>query len=1137
MTNASTVRSEIVAFLRRELIGPDPRPEFAAFNGGDEILRPQDPPRLRYSAGILFPTRTIVADQDGANQEETEAAEAGPLESEDEDSADLSSGESSAVEDEATENEVNRTNQFLPSALGLTALVRLPKELKVTISAARYQKITALGVGKDDKDGNPQPHHYRQALNLPPLEVQCDDLIGPGAVRREVAVYSTAEAQLCLHILSRPYRHAREPLRDRIVTFTLVNRTPMEGRKAKDGECFFQCGFSVRSSDTSPCFLPYPERPVPSGLHDEEASIALLYRHKPAFAIGHGCAGEWEEDGSAGASLIRTECFPTHEMTPIVAAEVPGLELSMLLLSNPDGRRAIEVCEQLADAYGRWIEEQAAIAQSPDFPPEHKEAALRHVALCRGCLRRIEDGISLLESDTATRQAFAWMNDAMLRQQLHYDVAVRSRRSWVQAGGGLSLQAKFSRPDYASPPSGRGLWRPFQLAFVLMNLRSISSPDHTERDIVDLIWFPTGGGKTEAYLGLTAFSIFRRRLRDPNASGTTVLMRYTLRLLTAQQFQRAASLICACEVIRRANEVRLGATRISAGLWVGQSVTPNDNTSAKASLSKLQKDGKPNQFVLITCPWCGAEFGPVDFANAYQAKGYRRVGPSVIFRCEDPDCDFTSDSGLPLLVIDEAIYHERPTLVIGTADKFALLPWYAGPRRMFGLDEVSPVPPPDLIIQDELHLISGPLGSMVGMYEGTIDALCTRNVGGRTVGPKIVASTATICRADEQVHALYGRSVGLFPPQGLRASESFFASEASGSSAGRLYVGVFATALSSHVTAQVRVLSSLLQAAKEVNVDEPAVVDPYWTLMVYFNSLRELGHAATLIRADIREHLNAQWDRHGIRKPDPKSGEADRRRFINRDLELTSRIASDSIGAALQQLFNVYPGHSEARPVDVCLATNMIQVGLDVSRLGLMAVIGQPKTTSEYIQATSRVGRDVRGPGLVVTILNPGKPRDRSHFEHFRSYHQSIYRWVEPTSVTPFAIPVRERALHSQLVTLLRYWGGPGLLQSPKPPLSEDVYQTVRRLIVERITRIDPGEAEAAGRMLDGFLERWQATEPPIYGHFGLVPIETPLLFPSGSEPRSSWAGRAKATPSSMRSVDASCDAFVISQFPQPDAE
>jgi hypothetical protein len=311
------------------------------------------------------------------------------------------------------------------------------------------------------------------------------------------------------------------------------------------------------------------------------------------------------------------------------------------------------------------------------------------------------------------------------------------------------------------------------------------------------------------------------------------------------------------------------------------------------------------------------------------------------------------------------------------------------------------------------------------------------------------------------------------------------------------------------------------------------VLDPYWTLMAYFNSLRELGHAATLIRADIREHMNATWDRLNIRKPAAGSGAPDLRRFINRDLELTSRIPSDAITEVLQQLFNSYPGSDDRRPVDVCLATNMIQVGLDVPRLGLMAVVGQPKTTSEYIQATSRVGRDARGPGLVVTVLNPAKPRDRSHFEHFRSYHQSIYRWVEPTSVTPFAVPVRERALHAQLVTLARYWGGAAIRDRPSPPPSDLLFSRIRAFLIDRIERVDPQERELADQMLVQLLHRWRAVQPPIYGHFGLAPQETPLMYPAGSEPRAIWANRSKSTPSSMRNVDSGCDAEVILQFPQ----
>lgn len=1138
MGDSKRVRKEIFEFLRRELVGPDPRPEHANLNNGDEVLRPQDPPRLRYSAGVLFPDRSHVEDQDDAGSEEVDEAESGPPENDEPE--DVTPGGTGGEPDEDTEHEVNRANEFLPSAMGLTALVHLPDKIKVTIQAARYDRKAVQGVGKQDKKGNWQPHHYRKALAFEPLEIDCNQFKTEKHITIEKPlVTDIPEMKLGLHIYSRPHVGGSDKSLDRILTFTLINRTPMEGERPKDSECLFQCGFSVETMDGTKCFMEYPER---EGMEDdeEEQSLRLLYRHRKTFAVGHGCSALWSDTEAASIDRIETETLPAYEMMPVLPNEIPGLQLSMSRLSNVNNPDLVETCERLAAEYLKWIEKQNKVISDKDFPEEYRAVALRHLELCRKCHSRILDGTKLLESNPDIRQSFAWMNEAMLRQQLHYNLAANQRRCWINNTGILTLEKPYKAPDVENPPKGKGQWRPFQLAFILMNLRGIAHRDHSDRSLVDLIWFPTGGGKTEAYLGLTAFTMFTRRLFNRGDAGTTVLMRYTLRLLTTQQFQRAASLICACEMIRRANPSRLGDERISIGLWVGQSVTPNDNREAVKAIKQLLEEGEPNQFVVLTCPWCGAEMGPVKIGNAYHTKGYRRAGSKVIFQCQDPDCDFRDSNGLPLLVVDEEIYAERPTLIVGTVDKFAMLPWRPEARRLFGLDSEERYSPPDLIIQDELHLISGALGSMVGIYESTIDALCLHEKAGKHYPAKIVASTATICRASQQVKSLFVRDVFLFPPQGLRAGDSFFAEEAktggdTETMPGRLYVGVFGSALSSHVTAQVRVMSSLLQAVKSVPETSPSEVDPYWTLMAYFNSLRELGHAATLIRADIREHLNAVWDRLGIRRPEKDSGAPDLRRFINNDLELTSRIPSNKIMDALQQLFNQYKGPG-SRPVDVCLATNMIQVGLDVPRLGLMTVVGQPKTTSEYIQATSRVGRDAKGPGLVVTVFNPGKPRDRSHYEHFRSYHQSIYRWVEPTSVTPFAIPVRERALHAQLITLIRFWGNKSLSTSPKPVPDDDLISRISKYLLARIKEADPGEADMSEKMIAEFMKRWRTLMPAIYGQFGPPPQETPLMYPSGTEPREIWANRSKATPTSMRNVDAGCDANVIPQYPEFEA-
>jgi len=936
--------------------------------------------------------------------------------------------------------------------------------------------------------------------------------------------------KLSLHIFSRPYAHSVNPDRERIITFTLINRNKSETGSPKDEQCFFQCRFEVTDAEGDECFLEYPEK-VGEADDAEEASLRLLYRHRKTFAVGHGCAANWSKGETIVKTTIWSDTLPTYEIKPILPNEIPGLNLSMQLLGGKDNIQTIELCRRLADEYSIWIDSEQSKVNDPSFPRQHNIAATNHFEKCRECHQRILDGVALLESNADTRQAFAWMNQAMAMQQLHYDLATNHKRDWTFQNGVLELSEPYQSPD--SNISGKGQWRPFQLAFILMNLRSMTEREGVERKVVDLIWFPTGGGKTEAYLGLSAFTIFWRRLEDPENSGTTVLMRYTLRLLTTQQFQRAASLICACEIIRRADEARLGVESISIGLWVGGDVTPNKQTDAVKALGLLLGGGRDNPFVIINCPWCGAQMGPVSIGRrGNKTPGYEQVGNQVTFRCKDPGCEFSKPEGLPLHVIDQAIYEHKPTLLVATVDKFALLPWYPQARSLFGLDSDGVISPPDLIIQDELHLISGALGSMVGHYEGTLEALCSTQQGKRW-GPKIVASTATICRAEEQVRALYARPVFLFPPQGLRAGDSFFASEKI-DVYGRLYIGVFASALSSHVTAQIRVMATLLQSVKCSSTTETTALDPYWTLVSYFNSLRELGHAATLIRADIRDYLNAMWDRLNIRRPEPGTGGVDGRRFINRDLELTSRIQSSAITEVLQQLFNPYPGGENHRPVDVCLATNMIQVGLDVPRLGLMTVVGQPKTTSEYIQATSRVGRSATGPGLVLAVYNVAKPRDRSHYEHFRAYHQSIYRWVEPTSVTPFAVPVRERALHAQIVTLARFWGDDELQSRPQPPPSDALIKKITDILMRRVALVDAPEASSTEEMIEEIIADWRLVPPPKYGNFGPPPDETPLMYPSGSQKRVEWADRALATPNSMRNVDAGCGAAVIAEFPKP---
>ena len=1128
MSETLAARDFIVDFLRKELVGPSPGYPVVQLDG-EEILRAQDPPRQRYGAGILFPMRSHVLRQDetGAAEDASQDADSpepdqivegtktdGALEG-----TEVSAGESPPD----TDRDVTLANEFLPSAMGLSALLEVPECLRVDVQAGIYLHEELQWDTRTGKDGGkPYPKGWWRRPVDRSLELSSDELLGDGTVTLEKPVVEdNGQIVLSIHVVSRLHEQSSKSVRSRLITFTLINRRQSGNRTPDNTDCFFQCAFSITAADGQGCFRSYPEQP-----HDrdnpDERSLQLLHLHRRTFAVGHGCAADWQDSDGERTTLVRTEVMPTYEIRPVLPTRIAGLELRMKDLASHEPRMSADLCARLCDEYAAWITaREDEITRRTDLIPELDETARRHMGNCRECLRRMRDGVQILERDDEIALAFRLMNQAMHMQQVHYEISSQKTRAWVTKSGKLELERPFNQPSYDDPDRK---WRPFQLAFILMNLKAVADPQCPERDIVDVIWFPTGGGKTEAYLGLSAFSMFLRRLRNPGHAGTSILMRYTLRLLTTQQFQRAASLICACEIIRRRKVDQLGPERFSIGLWVGGEVTPNTEDRAVRSLRDLQSRQGVNRFIMLSCPWCGAAMGPQRVGQSTRCKGYRKLAHPNRVRhvCEDPDCDFSSDDGLPLAVVDEHIYATPPTLLIGTVDKFAMLAFQPAARRLFGID--TPYPPPELIIQDELHLISGPLGSMVGHYETVVNALCISEKEGRRIPAKIIASTATISRAESQVKGLYGRDAFLFPPQALKAGDSFFAEEREDET-GRLYVGVFASALPSHVTAQVRTMGALLQAPKLFGSIRAETIDPYWTMMGYFNSLRELGHAATLIRADIREFLNAVWVRLGLHLEDVKKTGVDRKRFLNSSVELTSRVQSSEIPAILQRLFTPYDGSATSDVVDVCFATNMIQVGLDVPRLSLMTIVGQPKTTSEYIQASSRVGRDIKRPGIVVTNFNPFKPRDRSHYEHFRSYHQGIYRHVEPTSVTAFAAPVRERALHALVVILCRFWGDGELRDRPSQPPSDELVQRIKESIRERVNSVDPAEWPGTEALIDEIIHRWSTTRPSRYGGFGPPDEEIPLMYPAGGQQHPHWQNWPYATPSSMRNVDAECAA------------
>ncbi len=1135
----NTIREQMLDFLTREIVGPDPIPPDVQENG-EEIL--SVPPRHRYGAGVLFPQAAessmtdAVSDSEMADYSEEQVGIDDELISEANETDVSGTDDGDATELDANDETISLANAYLPSAMGISCVIKnTDKNLLLLVTAGRYFRTQV-----NMTDGRRNVTYNRQCLDQLITVHSSEAPSRPGDSIRRNIVAAGEPTGLIVEVRNRTPSSMRM-MACKLLTVSLVNELRSDGAPS-DSTCFFQCGLRVESETQKPIFLQYPAHRSERG-NDDARSFELLFRNRLTYAVGHGCAGNWRCTEN-GVVEVRTDILPAYELKPIVPAVLPETNLLMRVFSDHSGQETtFGTLTTLCSEYQKWIEKQKQKVRSSDLAENMHETALRHLQHCEECLQRMHGGIELLRTDTRAFKAFCLMNEAMLTQQIRYSIPLRK---WSVEEGHWNI-SPLSEPKVDQPEtwmdwseveqrsSRLGRWRPFQIGFILMNLRSMAEPDCTERRTVDLIWFPTGGGKTEAYLGLAAFTIFCRRLANPGARGTSVLMRYTLRLLTSQQYNRAASLICACENIRRKNSNILGDERVRIGLWVGRGLTPNTRQEALRAQAKLTRDpNAENPFMVLKCPWCGAQMGPVIIGRSNRTFGYRRsTHPTTVhLRCPDSDCLYSgSMNPLPLMIVDEDIYESPPDLLIGTVDKFAMLAWKPESGAIFGKGSDWIAPPPDLVIQDELHLISGPLGSMVGHYETIVEELCRQSGGVSSVGPKIIASTATISRAREQVTSLYARKRNeffQFPPHGIDYGNSFFAFE-DNETTGRLYVGVHASALPSHATSQIRVISALLQGAKSATVSAEAKRDPYWTILSYFNSLRELGHAATLVRADIREYLNFVYSRKRI----SKGPDNDPRRFVNRMVELTSRVSGTSISSHLQELEIAYQGADE-RAVDICLATNMISVGVDVQRLGLMTVIGQPKTTSEYIQATSRVGRSKDGPGLVVVIYNPYKPRDRSHYEHFYSYHSKIYGQVEAVSVTPFATPVRERALHALIVAVVRHLGGQENRENASPPPGPEIMALVNQVIRERVSTVDPCELEATSMMIGERFEEWRLYDPLHYGGFGPATEEMPLMYPAGSVPHENWQGASWSTPTSLRDVDRACEAIAIRRYDEP---
>jgi hypothetical protein len=1014
------VRERLVDALKLDLVGPG-----AGHALANERLPGWVRPSNWYLTGFLIPLGTPP--EKSADADEDEDVDVIP--------------ELAGLAEESNDERKAAKKGFFPSSMGLSFLV--PKDAHGITVSVRWGDYTLMEI--ESAESKPVSVWQRQAHE----EIVAVALTGSNdPVVHDVPASGGLQFHIVERLISSGDVDRRIAQGTRSVSVFLVNhRAP--NKDNPDLAYVFQAEIEVRGNP----FVPRPDLRSARAAEWDDQVADLHYADTPEYATGHGVSAEWEIVNGA-CRLLHSAWIPSAEVEKTVTVDVPGAELSMEALGAlADGAAAETALRPLVGQYRAWIEtRRSTIATLEGSRRETADELLRFAGVAAD---RIALGISLLAQDTYALDAFRVANRSVAR-------ALRKR---------LGIETL--------------RWHAFQLAFLLLNLPGLADPSDPNRATVDLLFFPTGGGKTEAYLGLAAFAMVLRRLRHPSekgcaAAGVSVIMRYTLRLLTLDQLARAAGLVCALDLEREKDVARYGEWPFEIGLWVGKAATPNilghkgdgrsDSARTKVRQFKADPKGKPSPIPLENCPWCGTRFGPDSFAllpNDDQPRELRIV-------CTNFECEFTRDRPLPIVAVDEPIYRRLPAFLIATVDKFASLPWVGQAGALLGGAErhdatgfygaaepgkgtrlATPLPPPDLVIQDELHLISGPLGTMTGLYEAAIEALCVREIDGREVRPKIVASTATVRRAQDQIQALFARPLTqVFPPPGPDRRDSFFARTVpSSEKAARLYLGIAAQGRNPKVIMRKAWLAlmgaaerSYRDAGGHKNEQNPA--DPYMTVLGYFNSLRELGGARRILEEEVQNTIKAYGGRKRIGE---ERGLFQDRKNFSEVVELTSRVSTDKVAEARRRL--EAPFHKIEQRVDCAIATNMISVGLDIPRLGLMVVLGQPKTHAEYIQATSRVGRDDQRPGLVLTLLNIHKPRDRSHYERFRYYHETFYRSVEVSSVTPFSARALDRGFAGALVGLARH-----AVPQLTPPQGVELITDVRAAL-ER-------------RLLDAFLDR-----------------------------------------------------------------
>jgi len=846
---------------------------------------------------------------------------------------------------------------------------------------------------------------------------------------------------------------------NKIIKILLQNDSVAEKKSYKD--CYFQVKIKVDSTH-----LTNYHQPINSVIDEDFSTVEYQYQDVHSYGKGINCAVSWKENESIETTFLPEtdiNSFSNDEKEEIVDAGISDIfELKNLSIWTelPDNE-IIEKLKTFVATYQSWINDQEAISINDGNPI----IAQNLIQLQQTAKERLDNNIAYLEQNPEAFTCFKLANTAMMIQMIvAKDDRFRKGREWNEYNAPDNYFNNIEFFDNYDKPSPK--YRPFQLAFLLMNIESTFDKTSVDRnELVDLIWFPTGGGKTEAYLALTALTIIERRRNNQgkDTTGVSVMMRYTLRLLTAQQFERATWLICALEFLRKQfindNEKQIGNEQITIGMWVGQSTTPNSldeldvipnnnsqfkqifqnlNIPVNAHFTlqrKLERVNDSNKFPLSYCPWCGCNL--ITIMEDSISNGYNRDNGLDLI-CNNGSCFYNGDAeqNLPVFFIDEQIYNNPPTLLFATVDKMVRLSHIDNAGKLF-----NRALPPDLIIQDELHLLSGPLGTLCGLYEVVIDQLCTSNDGRK---PKIVASTATTRNTQSVIKAMYNRKLNIFPAQGVQFNDNFFSYVDKNSK--RKHIGVMPTGKTAGTTeiklveclyeAKIKLLKCFLEhhnidlnnldalLNKLNDADFKKDVDPYWTFVLYYNNLRDLGRSKTRVGVDFKDQIKGLFVNKGF----DKIFEFVFHGIEQRNVEFTSRQESGKIKALLTRTetpvcfvksndgTRIFEDNQNS--IDLALASNMFSVGIDVNRLNLMLMMGQPGSNSEYIQSSSRVAR--KDKGLVINLLNPMRPREMSVFEDYTAFHKSYYKNVEPLSITPFAEMAIDKLLDAVLVAFTR---------------------------------------------------------------------------------------------------------------------